>query len=194
MVEDRSFSGKLYHEWGWFPVQLDVLLPAAAGVVATLVVVVLGGVLTRRQQVEAWSRDRSVGASIVRESTRIQLCLERVYAGRGATLDWTPWNESLAILHLVGHPETVAAVQKMDEAFWRYGEAIKHDNDGSYEAWEALRDPIEATRLEFINIARHHLLMGKQPLSRLVARVAVEASDLEQPGVGSQAISREVAV
>ena len=153
-------------------VQLDVLLPAAAGVIATLLGVVLGGVLTRRQQVEAWSRDREVEAcaAIVRESTRVQLNLRHVFRSRATSLDWAPWNEALAVLHLVGHPDAVAAAQAMDEAIWRSSHAVRYAGITSEDAWAAAREPLEATRLQFINTARHHLLASRQPLHRLVAR------------------------
>ena len=153
--------------------QVAVLLPAAAGVIATLLGVGLGGVLTRRQQTEAWARDRQIDAcaSIVNESTRMQLQLGRVASGIDTALDWVPWNSSLAVLHLVGHPEIVASAQAMDEAFWISGDAIKHRDEGAYPGWNALREPLEATRLAFVNTSRRHLLVDDRPLSRLVARV-----------------------
>lgn len=171
--------------WGGL-VHFEVLLPAMAGVLTTVVGVVLGGRLARRHQVEAWSRDRQVEAcaSIVRESTRMQLQHGRLKAGNagsGEVLDWTPWNEALAVLHLVGHPEMVEAVLAMDEAFWISSDAVKHRHERVDEAWETLRDPLEATRLLFINTARHHLVAGKHPLSRLVARVPPAAGVRASP-------------
>ena len=195
-LDNRGYPGDAEVGEGGAPVQWDVVLPAITGVVATLLGVVLGGVLTRRQQSEAWSRDRQVEAcaSIVRESTRVQLQLEQIQAGKKVVVHWAPWNESLAVPHLVGHPATVAAGQAMDEAFWVSGDAIKQREAEGYMGWNALRDPLEATRLEFINTARRHLMASDQALSRLVARVpsakvkhapAQEAAEL--PSVSEEA-------
>ena len=64
-----------------------------------------------------------------------------------------------------------SAAQGQDAAFWVSGDAIKHREVEGYKGWNALRDPLDATRLEFINTARRHLIASDQPLSRLVARV-----------------------
>ena len=71
------------------------------GVLATLLGVGLGGVLTRRQQVDAWSRDRQVDAcaEIVRASAQVLRALRDLYLARIAQmdLDWRPWTEALAV-------------------------------------------------------------------------------------------------
>lgn len=176
-------------------VQMDVLLPAAAGVIATLLGVVLGGVLTRRQQVEAWSRDRQVEAcaAIVRESTRVQLNLRHVFRGRATTIDWAPWNEALAVLHLVGHPDAVAAAQAMDEAIWRSSHAVRYGGITGEDAWAAAREPLEATRLQFINTARRRLLANREPLHRLVARPSLADLGVSAKEITAERSDREAA-
>ena len=81
----------------------------------------------------------------------------------------------------------------MDAAFWVSGDAIKRREAGGYKGWNALRDPLEATRLEFINTARRHLMASDQPLSRLVARVPSAKVKLapEQMIAGPRSVSAE---
>lgn len=91
--------------------------------------VVVGAVLARRAQIAQRSRDRQVEAcvSILRESTRAQISLLRLYLGeRLAGSDWAPWNEAMAVIQLVGHSDMAAAVHRMDEVFWRSNFSIEH--------------------------------------------------------------------
>jgi hypothetical protein len=37
-------------------------------------------------------------------------------------VNWTPWNEALAMISLVGDPELVQLAQEMDAAMWRPAE------------------------------------------------------------------------
>ena len=159
----------------------DVLAPVAGGMLATLLGVVLGAVLARRAQVAQWSRDRQVEAcvSILRESTRAQIGLLRLYRGEAGRPDWAAWNEAMAIIQLVGHSGMAAAVHRMDEVFWRSSFSIEHGEITGDEAWAALRDAMEAVRLEFTNVARRRLVGSGEPLSRLAWRppLAVRTED-----------------
>jgi hypothetical protein len=171
--------------------QLDVLLPAVAGVLATLLGVGLGGVLTRRQQVDAWSRDRQVDAcaEIVRASAQVQRALRDLYLARIAQmdLDWRPWTEALAVVDLVGHPDVVDAAHAMDEAIWRSAYAARDKSGAGEEVWETINGPMEAARLIFINTSRKHLLTNKQPLTSINRRPALAelTSNPPQPSLGS---------
>jgi hypothetical protein len=71
-------------------VHVNVTAPVVGGILATLLGVALGSLLTRRGQVEQWSRDRQVEAclSILRESTRAQIMLRSLSRGEIEKLDW----------------------------------------------------------------------------------------------------------
>lgn len=154
-------------------VQVNVIVPAVGAVLATLLGVALGSLLTRRVQAEQWSRDRQVDAclSILRESTRTQIILRRLTRNEVEKLDWSTWNEAVAVINLVGHRDMVSAAFGMDAAFWRSNESIERGEIGNDEAWAAIRDDMEASRLAFINAARRHLWRSDEPpILHLLAR------------------------
>lgn len=117
--------------------------------------------------------------SILRESTKAQIGLLRLYRGEAGRPDWAPWNEAMAVIQLVGRSEMALEVHEMDKVFWEsnssieYGEVI---NDG---AWAAIRDAMEGARLKFTNAARRKLVGSSEPLSRLAWRppAAARAED-----------------
>jgi hypothetical protein len=84
---------------GW----LTILISAASGAVVTLVGVVAGGAIAGRSQRQQWTRDKQPGAcaEMVQESTRMQLALRQRWH-RGASADWTAWNQALAMIWLIG--------------------------------------------------------------------------------------------
>lgn len=118
---------------------MDVLLTAAAGILAILLGVGLGVVLTRRQQVDAWSRDRQVDgcAVVVRASRYVHRVLRDLYLGRvtQVDLDWRPWTEPRAVVDVVTRPDVVAVAHVMDEAIWRASYAARDNSGMGEEAW-----------------------------------------------------------
>jgi hypothetical protein len=162
-------------------VTADVLVSVAGGILAALLGVVVGAVLARRAQFEQWSRDRQVDAcvSILRESTKAQIGLLRLYRGEAGRPDWAPWNEAMAVIQLVGRSEMAVEVRKMDKVFWESNRSIEHGEVTNDEAWAAIRDAMEGARLKFTNAARSKLVGSSEPLSRLVWRppAAVRAED-----------------
>ena len=107
--------------------QVNVVISVVGGILATLLGVALGGLLTRRAQAEQWSRDRQVEAclSILRESTMAQIMLRRLSRGEIENFDWVPWNEAVAVINLVGHRDMASAAHNMDEAFWKANFSIE---------------------------------------------------------------------
>jgi hypothetical protein len=81
-----------------------------------------------------------------------------------------PWNEAIAIINLVGHKDMTAAAHRMDEVFWKSNASIQRSEISNDEAWAAIRDDMEASRLAFINAARLHLLGSHDRIPRLLAR------------------------
>jgi hypothetical protein len=84
-------------------------------------------------------------------------------------LDWRPWNEALAMICLVADHEIVEAAQAIDAEFWPVHIQIKNGLTTESE-WFALRDLVEASRQDFVNITRKHLAPPGPPLRRLTAR------------------------
>src|SRR5687767_15128797 len=100
--------------------QIDAVLVAILGMVASLAGVGLGGMVTRRTYVRQWSRERLTSACllVVSESSRLQIALNRYRQGSDRP-DWIVWNEALATLTLTAKADLVHAALSIDEAFWR---------------------------------------------------------------------------
>jgi hypothetical protein len=141
-------------------VNADVLVSVAGGVLAALLGVIVGAVLARRAQFEQWVRDRQVEAcvSVLRESTKAQIGLLRLYRGEAGRPDWAPWNEAMAVIQLAGSSEMAVEVHKMDKLFWESNSSIEHGQVTNDEAWAAIRDAMEDARLKFTNVARRKLV------------------------------------
>ena len=152
---------------------LDVLVPAAVGVLTTMIGVLLGGRIAFRAQARHWARDRQAEAcvAVLRESTKVQLALRSLFYDPSAPrIEWAPWNESLTVLQMVADSRIVEAAQQMDLRFWDCGSLIKDRLLVTEEHWAAVREPMETSRLAFINAARQHLLGAHEPIRSLVAR------------------------
>lgn len=174
--------------------QLSVLIPAVSGAGVTLLGVILGSLLTRRAQIQHWSRDRQIDAcaSVLRESTAIQLEFRklRLLDSRSrdkGTIDWVPWNQALALISLVGSEAIVDAAMELDRTTWLAGRRVDAGLARSSGAWAALRDEVERDRLIFINTARSELIRSDMPLARLIGRPPLsELLEIEQTRRGGQ--------
>jgi hypothetical protein len=162
---------------GW----LAVLVSAASGVAVTLAGVVTGGLITSRSQRRQWTRDQQAGscATVIQESVRVQLAL-REWWRHGQRADWTAWNQALAMIWLVGTPDTIAEAKHMDRLFWLAGQRIRRDQGFDEETWDAARDEMETARLSFINAARRG--------------VAANAARLEDVPVGRPTLAEILAL
>ena len=100
-------------------VWLPVVVSSAGAAAVTLLGAVTGGAIAGRSQRMHWRRDKQIEActAIVAESTRTQLALRRLWR-RNEKVDWTPWNEALAVISLVGTPNSIHSAGDMDAAFW----------------------------------------------------------------------------
>lgn len=167
---------------------LDILIPAAAGVLTTMTGVVLGGRIAFRAQARHWARDRQAEAciAILREATKVQLALRHCFQDPSAPkVQWAPWNESLTVLQMVADSRIVEAAQQMDLRFWDYGSLIKDGLVTTEEQWAAVRGPIEASRLAFINAARRHLVGIDEPVRSLVARPSLAERQRRNASIAS---------
>lgn len=142
------------------------------GILAALLGVALGAILTSRSQNSSWTRDRQLEAytAIIRESTRAQLELRDQLRQRVTRVDWMPWNEALALIGLLGTPELVHLAQEMDSAMWRASSAVNSGRQVTEEFWVELREPLEATRLAFLNAARRTVAKDAAVIERLTSR------------------------
>lgn len=84
-------------------------------------------------------------------------------------LGWRPWNEALAVIDLVADHEIVEAAHAIDAEIWRVHQQVKRGWVPHGE-WLAVRDPVEARRQDFVNIARTRLAATGPPLRRLTGR------------------------
>lgn len=146
------------------------------GTLATLLGVALGAILTGRSQDSSWTRDRQLEAysAIIRESTRAQLELRNQLRQRVVRVDWMPWNEALALIGLLGPPELVRLAQEMDAAMWRASSMVNSGKQLTEEVWIELREPLEVTRLQFLNAARRTIAKDAAVIERLVSRPSLK--------------------
>lgn len=147
---------------------MTVVISSAGGVIVTLLGAVTGGAIASRSQQRHWTRDKQLDACavVVSESTRAQLAMRRLWR-HGEKVDWTVWNQALAMVSLVGTPATIARARGMDEAFWRCTEQIKELGSFDERHWEEILDDLESTRLEFINEARQQVVRVGSSLDQL---------------------------
>ncbi|MBA9004235.1 hypothetical protein [Thermomonospora cellulosilytica] len=141
-------------------------MSSAGGATATLLGVVTGAVLSTRAQRRHWARDRQVEAcqAIIAESTKCQLALRRKWR-HGEAVDWTAWNEALALMWLVGSRKVIRAAYRMDEVFWLQRARIDRGEITDEASWEQARDEMESTRLRFINATRNDVLQKRGALT-----------------------------
>lgn len=156
------------------------------GILATLLGVTLGAILTSRTHNSSWTRDRQLEAyaAVIRESTRAQLGLRNQLRRRIHRVDWTGWNEALAMVCLVGKPELVRLAQEMDVALWHASRTVAYtEEEISEERWIELRNPLEQSRLVFLNAARRAIARDVSVVERLVSRpsLAELGRGLSQP-------------
>ncbi|MFC5823669.1 hypothetical protein [Nonomuraea insulae] len=166
-----------------------IWIPAVGAVLAALVGVLAGGLVTGRAQRHHWARDRQAEAcaGILRESSNVLLTLQQLSRSQrrrtshlrrwrrrfrpapAPAIDWRPWNETLAIVSLIADHDIVAAAQEIDAKIWRT-HLIVSKGHHSDERWFALRDEIDSQRQAFVNVARQRLGASGPPLRHLTGR------------------------
>ena len=166
-----------------------VFLSTITGAIVGLGGVFIGNILTTRAQRRHWTRDKQIETctSIITESTYMQLALLAAWKQKGS-LDWTAWNQALAVVWLVNEPGVIEAAASMDRIFWSAGAQINNSQIKNDEDWIPLRDQMEQARLNFINIARTRIVGFKQSVDQVpVSRPSVSGQGAhgEAPG-GSQ--------
>jgi hypothetical protein len=147
---------------------------AATSIGATVGIcgVLIGSTLTTRAQRRHWTRDRQIEActTLISESTHMQLTLLRVWKS-GEIVDWTAWNQALALVWLMGDSEVIDAAARMDRIFWLCNSQIKDGQLTEEKSWTPMRSQMESSRLDFINIARTKIVgfrnrIAQVPVSR----------------------------
>jgi hypothetical protein len=164
---------------------MTVIVTSIGAVLATLLGVLAGSILSSRSQRRQWSRDRQADACahVLRESSNIVIELARLTwhppdpAPDGlsvpTSMDWKAWNEALAMISLVGDHRIVEAAQAIDAQIWPVHQQIKRGWSPA-GGWPQMREPIDARRQDFVNIARQHLAPPGPPLRRITGRPAAD--------------------
>jgi ribosomal protein L39E len=136
--------------------------------VVTLLGAVTGGAIAGRSQRTHWRRDKQIEActAIVSESTRTQIALRREWR-RNEKVDWIPWNEALAMISLVGTPNTIHSAEDMDAAFWSSTSHMEEVGTIDETTWAEIVRILESKRLDFINVARREVVGLNNRLNRL---------------------------
>ena len=141
----------------------------------TLLGVIAGGTLSSRATRQQWQRDKQIDACtvLVRESTRMQLELRQQWK-RGGDIDWTAWNQALALMWLVGAVEVITMAHRMDRIFWLCSGRIRRGLTSDEKAWKTARDEMESARLDFINATRS-VVVG--------ARIRIQETPIARPSL-----------
>jgi hypothetical protein len=150
----------------------DVAVPTASGVLATLLGVLVGGVVTSRAQRRHWQLTSQVEAcaGILRECAKIyhELAQANHERRRGRLgLDWPPWNQALAVANLVTDNQIVAAAHRLDAAIWVMSIQIARGELDDEDAWTGAVNRVEAAHLDFVNTARSQLARPGPSLGQL---------------------------
>jgi hypothetical protein len=160
---------------------MAVAVSAVGAVLATLLGVLAGSLLSNRSQSRQWSRDRQADAcaQVVRESSNLLIEFTKLVwqppdpAADGMNvptpIDWRPWNEALTVLDLVADHAIVEAAHAVDEQIWLVHQQVKR-GWVPVGGWIALRDLVDARQQDFVNIARRRLAADGPPLRRLTGR------------------------
>lgn len=160
---------------------MAVAITTVGAVLATLLGVLVGSVLSSRSQSEQWSRDRQADAcaQILRESSNLLIEFTKPIwqhpapaedgANMPTPIDWRPWNEALTVIDLVADHAIVEAVLAMDAQIWRVHQQIKRGWVLGGE-WPTVRELVEAPQRDFVNVARRRLAAKGPPLRHLTGR------------------------
>jgi hypothetical protein len=160
---------------------MAVGITTVGAVLATLLGVLVGSMLSSRSQSEQWSRDRQADAcaQVLRESANLLIEFAKLVwqqpppvadGANGPTpIDWRPWNGALSMIDLVADHAIVEAAHAIDEQVWLAHQKVKRGWVADGE-WMAAREPIEARLQDFVNIARSRLAVKGPPLHRLTGR------------------------
>lgn len=164
---------------------MTVTVTSIGAVLTTLLGVLAGSILSSRSQQRQWSRDRQADActQILRESSNVLIDLAGLTwhlpdpAPDGlrvpTPLDWKAWNDALAMISLVGDHRIVEAALAIDAQIWPVHQQIKRGWTAE-GGWPRLREPIDACRQDFVNIARKHLAPSGPMLRRLTGRPSAD--------------------
>ncbi|HEX2316774.1 MAG TPA: hypothetical protein VHJ17_23715 [Thermomonospora sp.] len=147
-----------------------VLLSTGGGALATILGVVIGGLLGRRGEERKWVRDTRVEAFVtfLQEYVALEIELREAYnARRPDTADWKSYNASLATLSLIAPREVSAAVEPMNQAV-RDMLVLADAPVIDHAEYERVHTAMLRAYLAFVNAARHSLDRRNQPLESLV--------------------------
>lgn len=159
------------------------MLAAPGGAVATTLIGVFVGSVSRRAQDRHWVREQqaAVCARVLRESSTVLVDLSDMESSRpesipqgvvvATSIDWRPWNEALSMVNLVADKDIAEAAHALDEQIWRVHIAVKRGLAPD-EDWFALRSRIIAAQGDFITVSRRRLPLTGDPLPRLSGRPA----------------------
>jgi hypothetical protein len=150
----------------------DVVASGGGAVVATVLGVVAGGVVTRRAQDRHWLRDTQAAtyAAVLREYARIEIDLRTAYhQNRLPAVDWAPWGAALASLSLVASTEAAAITARFTEAIMEFERFVL---GGKPAATAPERDAelrrvsqlVAEAQMAFVNAARQSLDRSQRPL------------------------------
>lgn len=181
LVEVMAVCGIADDACGGDTAIMTLSITTIGAVLTTVLGVLVGSTLSSRSQQRQWSRDRQADAcaQVLRESSNVMIEFTRLLRQRiepaadgvsvPTPLDWRAWNEALVMIDLVADHDIVEAAQAIDEQIWPVAQQIKRGwvPEGG---WPVLREPVEACRQEFVNVARRRFAAPGPPLRRLTGR------------------------
>ena len=153
----------------------DVTISTVGTAAATIIGVIVGGMIGSRAQTRHWSLTAQSEACInlLREQTATYSLLARAnWQEPGHRLEsslWAPWNQALSAINLLADPRIVAAAHRIDTLFWRTHLKIARGRINEDE-WQAILKEIRAAQLDFINTVRAHLGRREAPLNQFSGR------------------------
>jgi hypothetical protein len=154
----------------------DVIVSTLGTATATLIGVIVGGMIGSRAQKRHWSLTAQAEACTNLLAAQTRIYLELASANRhnpGHRLEsrlWAPWNEALLAINLLADSHVVAATHRLDAIFWETHLRIARGRIDSDEWNETVRKRIRAAQLDLINAVRRNLGRKAVPLRQISGR------------------------
>ncbi|GAB7035709.1 hypothetical protein AB0G35_15640 [Streptomyces sp. NPDC021749] len=147
----------------------DAIVTTGIGAAATILGILIGGVVGRRNQNQQWLRDTQAAAyaAYLREFTAIEIELREAYLDhRPNTADWAPFNAALTSLSLVAAPDVAHAAGDLTDAVGRFALMVADQGPRDRDGLRQIMSDLASGQVAFVNAARRSLDASQHPLNR----------------------------
>jgi hypothetical protein len=148
-------------------VSWDVVASAIGGVTATIVGVLVGGLVGHRNQDRQWFKNTQAAAyaAVLQEYTRIEFELRSAYyRDERPAVDWAPWGAALASLSLVASTQVADTTHRFTVAMRAFEQFVLGGKRADDTELHRISSVLADAQMAFVNAARRSLDRSQQPL------------------------------